>query len=79
VAELQRAAEEIKFGVRRVGKVAQTVGTPLVAPGATVEVELIENRTIKIKLTLTGYKVRLSPCLSTITMTPVGSVGSGCS
>lgn len=55
VAELQRAVSEQRFGVTNIGNVAASV--PPSSPGATVNVELLEQRTIKIKLTLHGFRV----------------------
>jgi len=55
VNELQRASKEQLFGVIGVGTV--TASTPPSSPGATVVVELLERRSIKIKLSLVGYRV----------------------
>jgi len=55
VNELRRASKEQLFGVIGVGTV--TASTPPSSPGATVVVELLERRSIKIKLSLVGYRV----------------------
>jgi len=55
VNELRRASKEQLFGVVGVGTV--TASTPPSSPGATVVVELLERRSIKIKLSLVGYRV----------------------
>jgi len=55
VNELQRASKEQLFGVIGVGTV--TASTPPSSPVATVVVELLERRSIKIKLSLVGYRV----------------------
>lgn len=57
VAELRRAANEQSWGVQSVGNVAASV--PPSMPGATVELKLLEPRSVKIKLTLQGYRVGL--------------------
>jgi len=55
VNELRRASKEQLFGVIGVGAV--TASNPPSSPGATVVVELLEQRSIKIKLSLVGYRV----------------------
>lgn len=64
VSELTRALYEIQFGVKRIGAVVPTSTSSLAKPGSTAEVELLEGRTIKIKLTLSGYKVNYGLLLS---------------
>ena len=60
VNELQRVSDEQSFGVVDVGAVSAS--TPPSSPGATVIVDLLERRSIKIKLSPKGYRVRaLSP------------------
>jgi len=61
VNELRRASKEQLFGVIGVGAV--TASNPPSSPGATVVVELLEQRSIKIKLSLVGYRVRAHPTL----------------
>jgi len=55
VTELHRASKEQLFGVVDVGAVAAS--TPPSSPGATVGVQLLEHRSIKIKLSVEGYRV----------------------
>lgn len=55
VNELRRASQEQLFGVADVGAVVAS--TPPSSPGATVNVQLLERRSIKIKLSLEGYRV----------------------
>lgn len=59
VAELQRAVNEQTYGVVSIGTVAASV--PPSSPGATVNVQLLEKRFVKIKLTLAGYRVSSLP------------------
>jgi len=55
VNELRRTSKEQLFGVIGVGTV--TASTPPSSLGATVLVELLEHRSIKIKLSVRGYRV----------------------
>lgn len=60
VSELTKAASENKFGLKSVGNVTSTGSSTLAKPGATVEVELLEGKSIKVKLTVSGYKASLA-------------------
>lgn len=55
VAELERATKEQRFGIAGVGSV--TASVPPSSPGATVDVNLLEQRSIKVKLTSNGFRV----------------------
>jgi len=55
VNELQRVSDEQRFGIADVGAVSASA--PPNSPGATVVVVLLERRSIKIKLSLKGYRV----------------------
>ena len=59
VGELREAVNEQRFGIVDVGDVS--FQSPPSSPGAVVEIELLEHKTIKVKLDLDGYRVSLSP------------------
>ncbi|KAF8322635.1 hypothetical protein DL93DRAFT_2151828 [Clavulina sp. PMI_390] len=55
VGELRRAVNEQRFGVAEIGDVSLSV--PPGSPGAIVHIRLLEDKMIKVKLNLDGYRV----------------------